>query len=139
LCVEVDPPLRLKVGPRLLGGWSPPAGPGVYAILYRPDPSSQRYAVAYVGHADDLTAEGFPFRHRRAACWTARAGSKWKVHVAFLEVPGGTRGHREAITAELLSQYHPSCNEERFGPKVRAEWVGRGYGNGSISTPSTTE
>jgi len=95
--------------------------------------------VAYVGHADDLTAEGFPFRHRRAACWTARAGSKWKVHVAFLEVPGGTRGHREAITAELLSQYHPSCNEERFGPKVRAEWVGRGYGNGSISTPSTTE
>jgi len=123
-------------GPRLLGGWSPPARPGVYAILYRPDPDAQRYAVAYVGHADDLAAEGFPFRHRRAACWTARAGSKWKVHVAFLEVPGGTRAHRQAIAAELVSQYRPSCNAERFDPAVRAEWVGRGSGTGSISTPS---
>jgi hypothetical protein len=126
-------------GPRLLGAWSPPAGPGVYAILYRPDPESQRYAVAYVGHADDLAAEGFPFHHRRAACWTARAGSKWKVHVAFLEVPGGTRGHREAIAAELMSRYRPSCNEERFDPAVRAEWVGHSYGNGSISTTPTPE
>ncbi len=111
-------------GPRLLGGWSPPARPGVYAILYRPDLEAQRYAVAYVGHADDLSAEGLPFRHRRAACWTARAGSKWKVHVAFLEVPGGTRGHREAIAAELMSQYRPSCNEERFGAAWREEWIG---------------
>ena len=54
-------------------------------------------------------------------------------------MPGGTRGHREAIAAELVSQYHPSCNEERFELAVRAEWVGRGYGNGSISTPSVPE
>jgi hypothetical protein len=80
-------------GPRVLGGWSPPARPGVYAILCKPDPQTkpERYAVIYVGHADALAAEGFPFKHRRARCWTQRAGSKWKVHVAFLEVPGGNR------------------------------------------------
>lgn len=37
-------------GPRLLGGWTPPSTPAVYAILYKPDPETKpdRYAVIYV-------------------------------------------------------------------------------------------
>jgi hypothetical protein len=46
---------------------------------------------------------------------------------------------REAIAAELVGRYRPSCNEQRFGTVVREEWVGRGYGSGSISTPSAPE
>ena len=38
-------------GPRLLGGWTPPARPAVYAVLYKPDPKAETYAVSYVGHA----------------------------------------------------------------------------------------
>ena len=60
-------------GPRLLGGWTPPARPAVYAILYRPEPVSERYAVSYVGHADDLSTEGLPFSHPAASCWIALA------------------------------------------------------------------
>lgn len=86
-------------GPRVLGGWTPSAEPGVFAILYKPEPEKkpEKYAVIFVGHSDDLASEGFPFKHRRAHCWSTRAGSKWKVHIAYLEVPGDNRSHREMI------------------------------------------
>ena len=28
-------------GPRVLAGWTPPARPAVYAILYKPEPETQ--------------------------------------------------------------------------------------------------
>ncbi|MGD9526311.1 hypothetical protein [Pseudonocardia sp.] len=111
-------------GPRVLGGWTPPSGPGVYAILYKPDPERERYAVVYVGEAPDLAAVGFPFRHRRAACWTRRAGGKWRVHVAHLAVPGDTGSQRAAIVRELVALYEPHCNEQRFDSGWREEWIG---------------
>jgi hypothetical protein len=115
-------------GPRLLGGWTPPAVPAVYAVMYKPDPETkpETYAVIYVGHADDLTAAGFPFHHPRAACWIKRAGSRWKVHVAVYEVPGGLRSHREQIAAELAAIYHPSCNEQAYERTWEDHWIG-GY------------
>lgn len=121
-------------GPRVLGGWTPPSVPAVYAILYQPDPDAkpQDYAVIFVGHADDLAAEGFPFHHPRAHCWTQRAGSKWKVHIATFEVPGGTRGHREQIVAELAGVYDPHCNADKYDPTWKPEWIG------DYDTPNTT-
>ena len=60
-------------GPRALAGWTAPHEPAVYAILAKADPKRpQEFAVIYVGHADDLSAEGFPFRHPRSAAWIAR-------------------------------------------------------------------
>ena len=78
-------------GPRLLGGWTAPAAAAVYAIMYKPEPEAKpdRYAVIYVGHADDLSAERFPFQHPPRACWIRRAGSRWKVYICTYEVPGG--------------------------------------------------
>jgi hypothetical protein len=111
-------------GPRLLGGWTPPAEPGVYVILYKPDPERERYAVIYAGHTDDLSAEGFPAKHPRAACWARRAGSRWKLHIATLAIPGGGRGHREMVVTELISVYSPHCNAERFDGQWREEWLG---------------
>lgn len=114
-------------GPRLLGGWTPPAGTAaVYAILYKPEPDAQpeRYAVSYVGHCDDLAKERFPFSHPRSACWVARAGSKWKVHIATYEVLGGTAAHREQICRELIAVYHPSCNTQQFDNAWKDQWIG---------------
>jgi hypothetical protein len=120
-------------GPRLLGGWTPPAVPAVYAIVYKPEPDTraERYAVIYVGHCDDLSAERFPFQHPRAPCWVRRAGSKWKVHICTYEVPGGGPGHREQIARELTAIYRPRCNAEQFDPAWKDEWIG-GY-----SAPTT--
>ena len=120
-------------GPRLLAGWTPPEGPGVYAVLYRPDPGSapERYAVIDVDHADDLSAAGLPFRHPRSPCWVRRAGGRWSVHVAVYEVPGGSRGHRELITSELCSVYRPGCSEQQFRPAWEEHWIG------SYSAPTT--
>ncbi|HKD87214.1 MAG TPA: hypothetical protein VKB62_01680 [Streptosporangiaceae bacterium] len=113
-------------GPRLLGGWTPPATAAVYAILYKPDPDTKpdRYAVSYVGHCDDLSAEPFPFRHPCAACWVRRAGSKWKVYVCTYEVPGGTSAHREQIVRELTAIYNPSCNDRQYDNAWQDHWIG---------------
>lgn len=124
-------------GPRLLGGWPPPARPGVYAVLYRPRPASEQYAVIYVAHADDLSAEGLPFRHRRSPCWARQAGSRWQVHVAHLEVPGGNRPHREQIAHELVAVYRPLCNEQQFDHTWRDEWIGGPPGAAPPSSPGT--
>ena len=114
-------------GPRVLAGWTAPAIPGVYAVLYRPEAPggpSQQYAVMYVGHSEDLSQEAFPFRHPRASCWVERAGSKWKVFIATYEVPGGTASHRELIVRELSAVYQPSCNEQQFDNSWEDHWIG---------------
>ena len=124
-------------GPRLLGGWTPPPVPAVYAILCKPDPQRrpERYTVIYVGHADDLSAERFPFRHPRASCWVRRAGSRWKVYVCTYEVPGGTRAHREQISRELTAIYHPGCNTQQYDQTWKDEWIGASTTPGAQRRP----
>ena len=113
-------------GPRLLAGWTAPARPAVFAIMYKPEPDTkpEKYAVIYVGHADDLTAARFPFSHPRAACWVRRAGSRFKVYICTYEVPGGNRPHREQIARELIAIYRPSCNKQQYDQAWRDEWIG---------------
>ena len=113
-------------GPRLLAGWTPPATAAVYAIAYKPEPDAKpdKYAVIYVGHSDDLSAERFPFQHPRAHCWIKRAGSKWKVYICTYEVPGGGRPHREQIARELTAIYQPRCNDQQFDQAWKDEWIG---------------
>ncbi len=125
-------------GPRLLGGWTPPPAAAVYAVMYKPEPAAkpENYAVIYVGHADDLSAERFPFKHPRAACWINRAGSKWKVYVCTYEVPGGTSAHREQIARELIAVYRPSCNEQQYDHAWKDEWIGE-YSAAPTTAPVT--
>lgn len=112
-------------GPRALAGWTPPAVGAVYAILAKDNPARpQEFAVVYVDQADDLASEGFPFRHPRSPAWIKRAGGKFNLHVCWLEVPGGTRSHRDQITRELLAIYKPSCNLEKFDKSWKDEWIG---------------
>ena len=68
-------------GPRLLAGWTVPAVPAVYAVLYRPDETAESYAVIYVGHTEEGRAHRFHARVKRevagataasrSACWWA--------------------------------------------------------------------
>jgi len=113
-------------GPRLLAGFQAPARPAVYVILYQPEPDTRpgRYAVIYVGEAGDLSAERFPFRHPAAPCWVRRAGSRWKVHIATYEVPGGSERHRQQICRELTAIYRPQCNDQQYDPAWKDEWIG---------------
>ncbi len=118
-------------GPRVLGGFRPPSEPGIFAILTKTDPDEQQYEVIYVGHADDLSDEGLPFRHPGAQGWIERAGGKWNLWIATYGIPGGQRSHRERITEELVAVYHPSCNPEQFDRTWNDEWIG------SYSAPTT--
>ena len=111
-------------GPRVLGGWRPPPGPGIFAIVTPQAPGSQRFEVIYLGHADDLSAIGLPVRHPESESWIDRAGGKWNLSIAHYVIPGGTPSHRERITEELIAMYHPSCNPEQFDRAWKEEWIG---------------
>jgi hypothetical protein len=110
-------------GPRVLAGWTPPQAAAVYAITYKPDPSKEKHAVIYVGHADDLSAEQFPFNHSAAPCWIRRAGNRWQIYICTYDVPGGLRSHREQIARELVAVYHPGCNERQYDNSWKDEWL----------------
>jgi hypothetical protein len=111
-------------GPRVLGGWTAPARPAVYAIMCKPDAERETYAVIYVGHSDDLSTEQFPFNHPSAPCWIRRAGGRWRVYICTYQVPGGLRSHREQIARELAAIYRPGCNDQHYDPSWKQEWIG---------------
>jgi hypothetical protein len=111
-------------GPYTLGGWSPLEKPGVYAITYKQDEEKDQHAVIYVGHSDNMAEEGFPFRHPDAPCWIERAGSQWKLFIAYFLVPGGTPSIRAGIARELNACYGPACNEEQYAQHWEEEWIG---------------
>lgn len=111
-------------GPRVLGGWHAPVGPGIFAILTRPDAEQQRFEVIYLGHSDDLSQESLPFDHGHSDRWIKRAGGKWNLWIASYVIPGGLRSHRERITEELVAIYHPSCNSAQFNRTWKDEWIG---------------
>ncbi len=123
-------------GPRVLAGWTASAIAAVYAVVYKPDPTTEQYAVIYVDHSDDLSAEGFPFNHPRASCWVKRAGDRFKLSICTYEVPGGLRSHREQIVHELTAIYRPSCNPDQYDPAWKDEWIGE-Y-NAPTAGPLTT-
>lgn len=111
-------------GPRVLGGFIAPDEQGLFAILTRSDPDSQRFEVIYLGHADNLATIGLPFDHAHSLRWIARAGGKWNLWIATYAIPGGSQSHRERITEELQAIYHPSCNGEQFDRYWKDEWIG---------------
>ncbi len=123
-------------GPRVLAGWTPPPAAAVYVIAYKPEPDAKpdKYAIIYVAHSGDLSAERFPFQHPRAHCWIRRAGSKYKVYICTYEVPGGGAAHREQITRELTAIYRPRCTTQQYDQAWKEEWIGT-----TTSSPSLTK
>ena len=111
-------------GPRLLGGWTPPQAAAVYAILYKPDPDARpdRYAVIYVDHSDNLSAERFPFQHPRGRLLGAPrrlAVEGLHLHVSRCRVAPAS--HREPIARELTADLPPALQR----PAVRPVLEGR--------------
>lgn len=113
-------------GPRALVGWTPGKQAAVYAILCRQDQSEKphEFSVIYVSHSEDLSKEGFPFKHPDSAKWLKRAGSKWNLHICYYEAPGAASSHRDQITKELMAIYQPSCNDEKYDQAWKDEWIG---------------
>ena len=110
-------------GPRVLGGWTPPPVPAVYAILLRPQPDRDRYIVIDVDESGDLTGAGLPFRHPRAGCWIARTGSRWNLYVCWYEVPGDSAAQRAEIVRQLVATYHPKCCDSQYDNDWHPTWL----------------
>lgn len=115
-------------GPLLLGGWTAPKRPGVFAVMYKaePDTKPEAYSVIYVDYALDLSKAGLPKSHRHASCWAERAGGPWKLHVAVYFIPNSKslEGTLKNIKNELVAKYNPFCNTEKFDNAWDDKWVG---------------
>jgi hypothetical protein len=109
-------------GPRVLAGWAPPPVAAVYAIVRKPDLDRDRYAVLDVDQSGDLSGAGFPFRHPRAGCWIARAGSRWNLDACWYEIPGDSVAQRGEIVRQLIAVYQPRC----VGSQYVHAWDPRG-------------
>jgi len=127
-------------GPRVLGGWQPKPHAAVFVILYRDDPEGKPndFAVIDVDHAENLVDTKLPFGHPRSKCWEKRAGTKWGVHIATYEVPGGTAAHREQIVKELLAVYKPGCAPDQYDQAWDNNWIGS-YDAPNTTAPLTTD
>jgi len=112
-------------GPRLLAGWAPPPVAAVYAIVRKLDSGRDRYAVIYVDQSGDLPGAGFPFRHPRAGCWIARAGSRWNLYACWYEIPGDSAAQRAEIVRQLMAVYQPRCNAAAYEHAWEPAWLSR--------------
>jgi hypothetical protein len=110
-------------GPRVLAGWTPPPVPAVYAILLRPRPDRDRFAVIDVDESGNLADAGLPLRHPHAACWIARAGSRWDLHVCWYEIPGDSPAQRTEIVRQLIATYHPKCCDSQYDTNWSPTWL----------------
>ena len=111
-------------GPRVLAGLTAPAMPAVFAILYRPDPTKQQYAVMYVGHSEDLSAEPFPFRHPRSPAGSSAPAASGRSSSRPTRSPAGWRRTASRSSEELCAVYQPSCNEQQFDQAWQDHWIG---------------
>lgn len=113
-------------GPYTLATWTPPAKPGVYVIMYKPNEKKKpnTHAVIYVGQNMDLSEEGLPKNHPQAHCWAERAGSPWKLYVAYYSFPGSTPRQLISVQTDLIAHYNPYCNEQKFDKGWQDKWVG---------------
>ena len=114
-------------GPRLLGGWTPPAAAGrvrdpVQARARTPSPTGTRSSTSAT--PTTCPPSGSRSSTRARQCWVRRAGSRWKVYICTYEVPGGGRAHREQIARELAAIYQPRCNEQQYDQSWKDEWIG---------------
>lgn len=125
-------------GPRALSGFTPSKVAAVYTIMCLNDPLNkpQEFSTIYVGHCEDMTKVGFPFKHPSSALWISRASNKFNLHICWYEIPGGSKKHREQVARELMAIYQPSCNEEKYDQSWKDEWIGE-YSN-SFTDPLTT-
>ena len=115
-------------GPRVLAGWTPPPRPAVYAILYKPEPEAkpEPYAVIYVGHADDLSAERFPFQPPAGAVLGPAGRQPLEGSTsAPTRCPAGCRSHREQIARELTRDLPArAATTQQYDPAWKDEWIG---------------
>ena len=113
-------------GPRLLGGWTAPAGGRGVRDHVQARPGGQAGAA----RGDLRRARRRP--DGRAVPVPAPAGAlldqpgRLPLEGLRLHLRGARRqpGHREQIARELIAVYQPGCNDEQYDQAWKDEWIG---------------
>ena len=94
--------------------------------MYKPEPDTKpdRYAVIYVGHADDLSrgAVPVPAPARRVLGPAGRVQVEG-LHLHATRCRAATAAHREQIARELTAVYRPGCNAQQYDQAWKDEWI----------------
>ena len=113
-------------GPRLLGGWTPPAGRRRVRDHVQARPGDQAGPVR--GHLRrplrGPVRRALPVPAPARRLLGAAGPATWKVYICTYEVPGGTAAHREQIARELDRDLPAGCNEQQYDQAWKDEWIG---------------
>jgi len=96
----------------VLRAWSPPELSGVFAVTYKQDPDTKpnAHTVLYFGHADNLSAEIPAVNEELYHLWNGTAGNNAELYAFMYPMPGSTRGQRQSVQWQLVSEYSPVAN-----------------------------
>ena len=106
------PWLAAVEGPHRLDDWRSGGGPGVYAIMHRPDPEAKpdTYVIDYCGENDGALGRDNPWLRHLARRISAAGGGDREVYVALYPMPNSSRRQRQRVHGWLVKRWQPLFN-----------------------------
>ena len=100
-------------GPYPIKSWIPIYQPGLYAIMYKPKPTSDPsiYSVIYFGKSSNLSDREFYRLHPKYECWIKKTGSENNLYIGIHLMPNSIEEKRNKIAEDLVNILKPICND----------------------------
>lgn len=110
LTIEWGGHVFVGLGP--LDNWEGPAGPGLYVVLFPPNPDTApgQFKALYFGEAEELSSAEFFRAHPKYRCCVSEAEKADRLHFAACVMPESTPMDRKQTQRALAEQYRPMCN-----------------------------
>lgn len=94
------------------GNFSPPGGPCLYVILFKPKPETNPldFKVLYFGDHEHLDSQEFYANHPKLRCWISEGGRLDALYVGTYAMPESNSVDRKQKLMDLLDVFRPVCN-----------------------------
>ena len=97
---------RIFAGPFMAPVWSPPRGPGVYAVM-APGWRLLTFRALEFDHAENLSEPELLKKHPKYREWLTIVGTQWNLYIATHDMSFSTPSERSGVLRELAREYRP--------------------------------
>jgi len=94
-----------------LAHWDPPPVAGIYAITCKQNRDRPKaHSILFVGAAEDFSREAREQNVQVIDAWKTSGQDLSELFVFVHPMPGSSRGERQKVQEQLVSEYRPQCN-----------------------------